>query len=279
VSRIKRLLHLVFGEWNGVQNFIAPSVIGFLYDRVSFFKWIGSILTYQRYYLPIFFYIITLCIIAFCLLKAFTQWNNDNTKATKLIDRKVGKDLLLPLTIEMHKWLVLFLTAMMIVFVVKNAFNFIYRTNVPVFTLYNALFRFSLIILIVFLYAFLDFIIPVIRRGHSFEKATRYFYLYLIKRWKHVLPIYLVQILWIFISVLLFQIIIDYILLGMNYLVTNVIKKPLLINFSSVHNISQLVKNTIIIPVTFLISNVIYSPLVYILKKGFERFRITLRSS
>lgn len=262
-----------------MQNFVAPSVIGFLYDRVSFFKWVGSILTYQRYYLPLFFYIITLAIILFCIIKASVQWNNDKTYVTKLPERRLHKDLIQPLIINLHLWILMFLILMMLVFILKSTFNFVYRTNLPVFTLYSLLFRFTLISAMVFIYAFLSFIIPVIRKGHCYEKASNYYLQYLAKRWKHIVPIYLVQALWIYISILVFQILIDYLLTGVNLLTKNVTKQPLIIVFANDQNVWYQIKNTLIIPLTFLLSNVLYSPFVFILKKGFERFRITLRSS
>jgi len=86
---IKKFLYLIFGEWNGLQNIILPAVIIFLFDYVSFSKWLIGTITYQRFYLPVFFYLIALQYVMFLTMKAAVQWQHLAGKHSESVKGKL----------------------------------------------------------------------------------------------------------------------------------------------------------------------------------------------
>jgi len=268
----------MFGEWNGVQNFLSPAVLAFLFDKVSFFKWIAAVLTYQRQYLPLFMYLITLFFLFFIIIKAAIQWKMNIHGATVHPKARLWNDLLLPLIIKFHKWLFIFISVMVIIFIAKVFYAYIYRSNLPMYLIFINMIRIGLIIGFLYIYALLDVAIPVIRKGRCFKKAQDYFHLILVKRWKTALPFCLVQLLWIYISVLLFRLVINQIAYINDLGLLTLSHKSLLINFYDVSGTIRFVFNIVATIFGFLLSNLLYSPFMLITRKGFDYFKFNLRN-
>lgn len=100
-----------------------------------------------------------------------------------------------------------------------------------------------------------------------------------VKRWKRAVPVYLAYILWIYVSVLLFRLFISQVNNLTDFIGIRTIDKPLSINFMSVDNIPQEISNILVLPIGFLISNLLYYPIVYLMKIGFDHFKINMKSS
>jgi hypothetical protein len=273
---IKKILYCIFGEWNGVQNLILMNVLIFLFDKATFSEWIIGLVSQQRYYLPLFFYMFFLFFLVFILIKAVVQWM-EHDKIRPLIGKpRVVRDLLLPLFIKLHYGLFAILMSVVVVFVLKVGFEFVYRTNLPFFTLFILLVRLSMIFCIIYVYSLLDVIIPLIRRGHSFDRAHHYYYLRLVKNWPHSLPVISIQLFLIVISVLLFKNIIRYLDEFNNMGLFSYMGNPLFIRFEEGKSVLEVLTNTGLIGIGFLISNLLYCPLMLLLNKGFTLLKINL---
>ena len=276
MRRIKKLLYLVFGEWNGLQNIIASSVFIFLFDHVSLGKWIFASLTHQREYLPVFFYLLAVQFIIFLSIKAAVQWKHYTAKKPAQNKAILGRDLLQPLIILIHKWLLGFLVTIIFVYVFKNIYVYLYKSGLPLITTYLIIIKLGLLISLIYIFALLQFSIPLIYKGRSFKKVQTYFHGYVNKHWKKVLPLYLVQILWIYASILLFKFCIDQIAILNGLDTMKIISRPLLIKFSEVNSLSQYVANTLILSLGFLLSNLLYCPFIFLTKKGFNYFHFLI---
>ncbi len=213
--------------------------------------------------------------IIFLVIKASVQWNNSPKGKAK---GKLGRDLLIPLTIEIHKWLLTFIIIAMFIYVFKSIYTFMYRSGFPLFSLYLMLVRFSLIAGILYTFALLQISIPLIKRGCNFKRAKKYFHLLIAKRWKHVFLILMAQLLWIFVTVIAFKIVIEQLdILNMTGLFSYH-DKPIQITFPNVNNIRQLLVNVLMFPIGFLVSNILYSPFVLLARKAFDHFKFNLRN-
>jgi len=277
VSKIKKIWYLLFGEWNGVQNFVAPAVLIFMFEPQSFFQWLVNVLTYQSYYLPIALYIVSLIYIGFIMLKAYAQWHNTICKKSEKPEGKLGRDLLIPLIIRFHQWLFALLTLMMVVYVLRNGYSYFYQKHVSVYKIYFSIVTFAAIYVSIYIYMLLDVAVPLIKRGHSLQKAERCLHLFIIKRPEQALLKYAVQFILIFASIFIFRYVIQQIdnfnSLGLLFMSEN----PVRIMFKDAQTIGQLIFNILLLPIGFLLSNLLYSPLMYILKMGFERVKFTAR--
>lgn len=274
---VKSILHLIFGEWNGVQNFVAPSVLLFLFNQYSIINWITGMLTFQRFFLPLFVYVIVLFSVIFLCIKVMVQWNNDNAVKIKP-GVNAYKDLLLPFIFKIHVWLVVFMTAILLIFILKSGFTFIYRRSFPLFIVYYWFTRISGIGITIYIFNLLEIAIPVIKRGRSFKWAQHYFHKVIIKHWKTAIPVLIVQLLWIFVSVLLFSFAIDQI---QHFNQMGLIRsdgKPIEVFFLEVHTVNQFLSNTAWLLIAFLISNLMYSPLIYLINLGLKRFHLSIKN-
>jgi len=167
----------------------------------------------------------------------------------------------------------------MMIFVFKNMLSYLYRAQISSIMVYSFFFKISFIISAVYYFVLLEVIVPLIQKGHSFVKARNYFWMLVVKRWKRAVPVYLAYILWIYVSVLLFRLFISQVNNLTDFIGIRTIDKPLSINFMSVDNIPQEISNILVLPIGFLISNLLYYPFVYLMKIGFDHFKINMKSS
>lgn len=275
---VNAIPYLIFGEWNGVQNFVAPTLLLFMFDQYNFINWITALLTYQRFYIPLFVYIIVIFSIVFLCLKVLVQWKRETESNRPKANVRVFNDVIFPYIIKLHKWLFVFFTVFVLIYVIKGGYGFIYRESFPLFTVYFWTLRIGTAALTLYTFALLEVAIPIIRKGRSLNQAQSYFHLLIIKRWKRVLPILIVQLLWIYVSVLLFTLAINQLqnINDLGYFTTN--GKPLEIVVKNVNNVGQFVNNVIILLGAFMISNLLYSPLMLLVNKGFHHFKLNLKN-
>ena len=274
---ISKILYLFFGEWNGIQNFIAPSVLIFTFNQYSFIHWITGVLTYQRFYLPLLVYLVMLYSVIFLCLKAYFQWNNLPNSPRKNTDVHAFKDFILPFILKLHLWLFIFLTLILAVYIFKNGYTFIYRQSFPIFIVYYWLLRIGAIAMTLYIFALLEIAIPLIKKGKSFNWAQRYFHKFLMKHWRTAIPILAVQLLWIYVSVLLFSLLIGQLqnLIGLDLLLSH--GKPLEIIFQEVHSVGQFMSNLLWLLFAFMFSNLLYSPIMLLTNKGLNRFHLSFK--
>lgn len=248
----------------------------FLFDKATFSEWVIGLVSHQRYFLPLFFYLLFLVFVIFILLKASVQWfQHDNIKS-RIGKPSLVRDILQPLTVNLHYGLFIILFSLVIIFVLKLGFEFVYRANLPYFSLFLLIVRLSMIFSILYVYNLLDVAIPLIKRGHSYERAQNYFYLKLIRNWTHSLPVIAIQLFLIIISILLFKNIIRYLEEFNSVGLFSPIGRPLLLSFSEGKSVFQIVTNIGLIGLGFLVSNLLYGPLMLLLKKVFSLLKIKL---
>lgn len=260
-----------------MQNFVAPSVLIFSFELQSFFQWIVKLLTYQIYYLPLALYVLTLLFIGFILLKATVQWHNIPCRKTGIRKCKLGRDLLMPLFIKFHYWLFIILSIMMLVYVLRNGYAYFYHNHISLYSAYFWIVRASVVYFSIYVYMLLDIAVPLIKRGHSLQKAERCLVLYIYSRPLQALLKYALQFVLIFASIYVFRFVIEqfrsFALSGLFFTQEN----PLGINFPDAQSMRQLMINILVLPLGFLLSNLLYIPLMYLMKLSFESLNITKR--
>lgn len=275
VSIIKKLLYLIFGEWNGLQNFVAPSVLIYMFERQSFFHWFVNLLTYQIFYLPVVLYITVLIFVGFMMLKAAVQWKNIVCKRTGKLHGKLGRDLLLPLFIKMHHWLFSILVLLMLVYVLRNGYAYFYKNHVSMYKIYFWIVRLSTAFFCFYIYMLLDVAVPLIKNGHSLRRAERFLRSYFFCRPAQALLLYGVQFILIFLTIYIFRYAVQ--------IIDSFNESGLLFNspmpvrtvFKDARTLGQMISNFAILPLAYIFSNLLYSPLMFILKLGFEHAKIS----
>lgn len=252
------------------------SVLLLLFDKASLGEWIVDVASFQRHYLPLFIFLITGLYMGFLMLKAAVQWTH--VQPAEKSKTRLGRDLLLPFTINLHRGLFIFLTSLMIVFVLKSLLVFAYGAPLPFFTYSVIIIKIGMLVGILYTYFFLHIAVPVIRRGHSFDTAENYFNLLIALRWKKLLPKFLVQLLLIFITLLAYKWLIDLLTYVQELGLLNYHGKPLLISFPAVESTRAMVLNTLLLAAGFLVSNLLYSPFLLLANKVINLYKVHLTS-
>jgi hypothetical protein len=234
----------------------------FLFDRLSFLKWASGLLTYQRYFLPMFLYLILLMFTALLVIKLKVQWDNCPETECKGKDVRLGRDFLLPMTIRIHKWLLTFLTVMMFIYVLKTLYVFMFRTALPLMTIYIHLVRYTAIVAIIYIYLLCDCVIPMVKKGRSLERAIACFNVFLVKKWKFTIIYYANQIILIMLSIFIFRVLINWLANSETYNLLLAGEPSMLFRFVQVETIPQFLRNVMIFPLAFILSNLLFSPIV-----------------
>lgn len=250
-----------------------------LFEKVSFFKWFAAILTYQRSQLPVFLYIQLLFFMLFLCIKSFVKWEMCVPRKQSCKKGKLSKDFLIPFIIQLNKWLFSFLTLIIFIYIFKNLYVFMYRTALPMFNIYLNVIRYALIVSILYVFTALEVIIPLVKRGHTFKKAQDFYHLYILKRWKKVLPVYAVQFFIIILSALLFSNLINKVENLNNKGIFSFTGRPMYFTFFEVSSMKQLLFNISLFPVVFIFSNILYSPLIYLSQKALRILKINIKET
>lgn len=275
-SIFKQLLYCIFGEWNGIQNLIAFPVLVFVFEQTSFGKWAVGLFSLHRYNLPVFLYLIFLLFMLFVIIKALSQWLVTPTSKTSLPQTHVGKDLLLPLILRLHYGILLLFFSLMIVFMLKSGYSFVFRRDLPFFSAFLFVVRYSMIFCLVYVYAFLDVVTPKLKSGHTFTISSRYFYLTAAKHWKRFFLILIVQIILILVTITVFEKIVGFIENLNGWGIISMTDNPIQFRFLEGKSSLETAINTLVIALGFLISNLLYSPFMLLFKKGFKILKLNL---
>jgi hypothetical protein len=273
---INKLLYLLFGEWNGVQVFVVPTTFLFVLDQYSFVNWITSVLSMQRYFIPLMIYSVLLFSVIFLCTKVYVHWKSDKSPQKPGASVSLWRDLMIPFFIKLNKWLLAFLVLIVLIFMFKSGFVFIYKKGFPIFIVLHWFVRIWAILMSLYIYQLLRIAIPIIKRGRSLYQAQRYFHLLIIKRWKSAIPILIVQLLWIYVSILLFSLAIGQIerFNEIGLFADN--GKPLFLIFTLLESKAGCLGNMSLLLLAFLFSNLLYSPFVYLVNLGLKRFNLHL---
>lgn len=277
VIKIKKFLYLMFGEWNGVQNFLAPSLLIFMFDYQSFFQWLVNLLTYQIFYLPVALYAAVLMFLVLIMLKAVAQWKNTICKEDVKLKKKLGRDLLVPLFIRFHQWLFAILTLMMIVYVLRNGYAYFYKTHVSMYKIYFWIVRLSVVYITLYVYMLLDVAVPLVKKGHSLKSAERYLICYIFCKPVQALLRYFLQFILILFTIQIFRYFVIFVERYNDMGLLFMSELPVRIVFKDAQSTVQVLANVMILLGGFLLSNLLYSPLMYVLKLGFEHTKLTTR--
>ncbi len=247
----------------------------FAFDQTSFSEWVIALISYQRQYLPVFSFLIILSFVIFLILKALAQWKASPQPRNSGPRRYLVRDLLAPLVIRIHKGLLVFILGLVAIFLIRSVYLYFYRVDLPFLRPVFLLTRFAFVFGILYLYFFLGVAIPLIRKGHSFQRAQQYFNLLFFSHWKKTLLQLVVQILWIVLSVFALEIVINSIL-RLPVLYADPQAHSPFLHFSETKTIGQCVAMTFLFLLGVLISNLLYCPFVLITKKGFKLLNLEL---
>lgn len=268
----------IFADWNGVQNIIAPSVMVFLFDEYTLINWFTGVFSYHRYYIPVMVYLLFLSAIVFFGTKALFAWEAvADAKQLTNENQRFFKAYFIPYMLHMHKWLLIYLTSFMLVYVIKEFVGIVYAGSFPFVAIIFFILRYGFAAAFFYNYILIDLTIPIVKRGHSFHTALRYMRALITVRTKGFLLAVAIQLVWVYASILALKLLINLlddtlIILGLSNA-----SKGLLFSFFAVSNLYHFIINVMILLTAFLVLNLIYYPLIVLLRLGLKRVKLTLR--
>ncbi len=275
---LKRIIAGIFADWNGVQNLLAPTLLIFLFDEYSFINWVTGIFSYHRYYIPVMLYLLFLSALIFFGLKALFAWEAETQKqGNSTSGKKFLSAYFVPYIMHIHKLLLLYLTVFMLIYVVKSIMHLILPGVFPYIPVVMFVLRYGFVVALMYNYALIDLSIPLVYKGHSFSRTLSYLKKLIGVKWKNFAIYGVVQSIWIYVSILLFKLVINLlddilIILGLSNST-----KGLVIHFFAVSNLYHFILNVLMLLTAFLVLNMLYYPMIILLKAGFSRVKFNLQ--
>ncbi len=84
---LHRFLHIIFGDLNGIQIFLAPLTLAYLVRSESILTTVTSLFSDRIHYFPLFIFLITLLFVIFTLIKLWLyNWDRPNDFVDKIIE-------------------------------------------------------------------------------------------------------------------------------------------------------------------------------------------------
>jgi len=204
----RRIVWYIFRDWNGLQNLVMPSLLLYFFDEHSYARWIVNVLSLKSYFIPLLLYLVFGFGMVFILLKASVMWwFCEGGDPDKTVDVNRLKSWLAGFTVYAHILLGLYLSIFVLLYVAKHLLMWVQVEGFHLYKVYYGLLHFGLIGLFIYCYYLFVFALPVAKRGHGFRRTLRYFHLHIILRKRSQLPVIIVQLIWIYSSALIMNIV------------------------------------------------------------------------
>ncbi|HOV16198.1 MAG TPA: hypothetical protein PLF50_01665 [Candidatus Cloacimonadota bacterium] len=234
-----------------------------LMEQSSLTKWIITMVAVQRQFVPLFFFLIIAVYILFLIIKAVVQWHH--CRLTGKVKTRLGHDFLLPFTIDLHRWLFAFLTAVMMIYVLKTILDYAYHISIPFLNLLLIISKVAMVAGILLSWFFLEIAIPFIRKGHTYERALQHFDIVIFRHWKKNWANIIMQFILIAASVVVFKFIINLLIQWQQNNLFNI----RLFSFNKPETTLNLLYNMGLLMIGFLFSNLLFYPFIFLTKKAF----------
>jgi hypothetical protein len=254
-SIIRKIFRLFFGDFSGAQVFLYPMTLFWWIERESLVRAITSLLSKQRYQIPLFIFFNLFLFIGFLIVKNSSSILNEDKPNTR-----VQKRSFFAMVIEVHKTLLLTLIGICLIYVVGVFIKTYYAITIPVGKIYPLVLQGFCLFLILYYTIKNYWTLPYREDGASWDKSNR-----ILKREFKQKP-------WNFISLgftSLFLIlagcyVFNLITMGLLYTLIdygNILPKLVLLEPVG---IASLLYDVLILGVAFFLSNVLFSPVVIV---------------
>ncbi len=249
------IISVLFGEWNGIQFFLLPMTLFYLLDGFSIARWITGLLTHRIHYLPLTVFLFFFLFHVYMILKRLSY-------DFELPASKYKRKDLISFIIKIHEQLIIFILVMAIVYVFSAFIRYFYQIQMPIRYAFAYITQFCCITLIVFHYVMNNWLFRFRIKGHSYNRAWAYMFVYVKRNLGVFIQYSLLCIMMIVVSIYVYRIMIVILISPLFSYISDLTGWTLKIRTQNGSSGLIVVSNVWSVFVAYLISNLFYAPIV-----------------
>ena len=259
LNLIREILNVLFGDYNGIQVFIAPVTLVYWIDSNSLITSATSLISFRIHYLPLLAFFTILAFVVFMLVKI------------KLLYPCSGSEFI-DLTIQLNVSVMALILIALIIYALSNFLAYFYGIKGTVKSGLYLLFKLYTAILILYHYLINVVLAPFYRRRYSHLHALKNFLVWA-RHNKFLLFRYVLLIVMvIFFAVRVYQIVLQFLIIPAINSISDFTGFDLKFKLYPFLGVSDIFTNLLAIFGAFTVSNLLFFPIIWVLKYLVDRF-------
>jgi len=256
---IKCILNALFGDYNGIQVFVAPITLIYWIDSSSLLSSATSLISFRMHYLPLLAFLILFVFSIFMLLKIKLLYNCDNSEYLDMV-------------IQFNVSVMALVLIALIIYAVSSFLAYFYGIKGTIKSGLLLLFKLYTVFLILYHYIFNVVLTPYYQRQYGYSRALKAF-LSWARNHKFLLFRYILLILLvIFFAVRFYELILRFILMPLISVIGNYTGFTIKFKLYPFVMIKDIFVNVIMLTGAFVVSNLFFFPVIQLLKYLVNRF-------
>ncbi|OQB04536.1 MAG: hypothetical protein BWY19_01193 [bacterium ADurb.Bin212] len=245
----KGILNVLFGDYNGIQVFIAPITILYWIDSGSLLSSATSLLSFRMHYLPLLAFLIILLFSFFMLIKIKLLYNCTNNEY-------------LDLTIQFNVSVMALVLIGLVIYAVSTFLAYFYGIKGTVKSGLVLLFKLYTVLLILYHYLWNVVLTPFYQRQYGYPRAIKAFFSWARKNKLMLLRYILLTVLLVYFSIRIYQLILRFVLVPCIMSIGNSTGIFLLFKLYPFVSLGDIFINVSVLAGAFLISNLFFYPII-----------------
>jgi len=256
---IREILNVLFGDYNGIQVFIAPVTLIYWIDSNSLISSATSLISFRIHYLPLLAYLTILAFVIFMLIKMKLLYH---CSSSEFID----------LTIQLNVSVMALILIALIIYALSNFLAYFYGIKGTVQSGLYLLFKLYTAILILYHYLFNVVLAPFYRKRYSHLYALKNFFIWARNNKFLLFRYVLVIVMVVFFAVRIYQIVLQFLIMPAINGIGNFTGLNFRFKLYPFVRISDVFTNFLSILGAFMISNLFFFPIIWVMKYFIDRF-------
>jgi len=246
---IKGIINALFGDYNGMQIFVAPITLLYWIDSGSLLSSATSLLSFRMHYLPLLAFLIIFVFSFFMLIKIKLLYNCTNNEY-------------LDLAIQFNVSVMALVLIGLVIYAVSTFLTYFYGIRGTVKSGLVLLFKLYTVLLILYHYLWKVVLTPFYLRQYGHPRAIKAFFSWARKNKLMLLRYILITVLLVYFSIRLYQIILRFVLVPC---ITNIGNSTGIFLFFKLYpfvSIGDIFINVLVLAGAFLVSNLFFFPII-----------------
>lgn len=256
---IKSILNALFGDYNGIQVFVAPITLLYWIDSGSLLSSATSLISFRMHYLPLLAFLIIFVFSVFMLIKIKLLYNCNNSEYLDMV-------------IQFNVSVMALVLIGLIIYAISSFLAYFYGIKGTVKSGLLLLFKLYTVFLILYHYLFNVVLTPYYQKQYGHPRALKAF-LSWARNNKFLLFRYILLILLVvFFAVRFYQLILRFALMPLIGFIDKYTGISIKFKLYPFVMIEDIFVNVLVLTGAFMVSNLFFFPLIWVLKYLVNRF-------
>ncbi|MEN6444835.1 MAG: hypothetical protein ABFC98_02175 [Candidatus Cloacimonas sp.] len=245
-------MKVLFGDYNGIQVFIAPITLLYWIDSKSLVSSATSLLSFRIHYLPLLSFLIIFAFVLYMLIKLKLLYS-------------CSSDEYLELLIQLNVSVMALVLIGLIIYALSNFIAYFYGIKGTIKSGLYLLLKIYTCILILYHYMSNVVLTPFYQKQYSYKYALKSFLIWARKNRLTLLSYAIVVILMVFFAVRIYEIVLQYALIPFINIIGNQIGFSFQFQLYPFMALQDIFSNFLVLVGAFLVSNLCFYPIIQLL--------------